>query len=162
MATLLDIQKFFSGATLQQQAQRVLTPSSCASTATICAGLHCSTSVSYNTMRLFLPSPKKYALLCADLCRVSILTLLVSNTEHLQDVVHGEAVGSVGTIAPHLVLPSMTNSFFRGNFSVAANSSMPCLSSSRYKPYQACTIQEEGPLQMTRHSLKYCMVIRST
>jgi hypothetical protein len=42
-------------------------------------------------------------------------------------------VSSVGTIAPHLVLPSMTNSFLRGNFSVAANSSMPCLPSSRYE-----------------------------
>ena len=54
-------------------------------------------------------------------------------------------VRNIRSTAPHLVLPSMTNSFFRGNFSVAANSSMPCLFSSRYKPYQAYTIQEKDP-----------------
>jgi hypothetical protein len=70
------------GTALQQPGQTLLTPSSCANTAIICAGLHCSTSVSYNTMRLFLPNPKKYALLCADLHRAPNVKLCVSDDQH--------------------------------------------------------------------------------
>ena len=45
--------------------ERAQCPSSCASTAVTCSSVLCSSSVSYNTMRLFLKKPYMYALLWA-------------------------------------------------------------------------------------------------